>query len=588
MSRTLCSFSTLLACLAIASVPAIRADSTSPDVGRKVPNFQLRDTRGRTVSLADLREKKAVVVIFIGTECPISNGFLPRLAELHREFAPRGVQFLAVNSNALDTADEVVEHARKFAVPFPVLKDDDNRVADGFGARRTPQAFVLDRTNIIRYSGRIDDRFGMGYQRPRPTRNDLADAIGQLLDGKPITQPSTLVAGCLIGRKSRPRSDGSITYARDVSRIFQKNCQECHRPGQAGPMSLLTFDEVVGWSAMVREVVEERRMPPWDADPHYGTFANDRSLSDADRDMILAWLEHGTPRGDDKDMPPSREFSQGWTIGKPDVVFTMPKEFRVPAKMPRDGVPYQRFYVETRFTEDRWIERAEARPGAPEVVHHIVVYVVPPGQDFVPDDPRFQVLAGTAPGDMPVILPPGYAKKIPAGARLVFEMHYTPSGKAQPDRSSLGLVFAKKSPQFEVLTALIANPMFQIPPGANNYEVEATYRFKRPGVILALMPHMHLRGKNFRYEVLYPDGKVQTLLYVPRYNFNWQSVYRLLKPLPVPAGTRVRCIAHFDNSRANPSNPDPSKTVEWGDQTWEEMMIGWMDYALERDVRAGR
>jgi peroxiredoxin/mono/diheme cytochrome c family protein len=588
MSRTLCSFSAVLACLTIPSFSAMRADSTSRDVGRKVPNFQLRDARGHTVSLGDFRDKKAVVVIFIGTECPISNGFLPRLQELHREFAPRGVQFLAVNSNALDSADDVAEHARKFAIPFPVLKDEDNRVADDFAARRTPQAFVLDRSNIIRYSGRIDDRFGMGYQRPRPTRNDLADAIAQLLDGKPITQPSTLVAGCLIGRKSRPRSDGSITYARDVSRIFQKNCQECHRPGQAGPMSLLTFDDAVGWSAMIREVVEERRMPPWDADPHYGTFANDRSLSDADRATILAWLEQGTPRGDDQDLPPAREFSQGWTIGKPDAVFTMPKAFHVPAKMPPEGVPYQRFYVETGFSEDRWIERAEAKPGAPEVVHHIVVYVVPAGQDFVPDDPRFQVLAGTAPGDMPVILRPGYAKKVPAGARLVFEMHYTPSGKGQPDRSSLGLVFAKKPPQSEVLTAPIANPMFRIPPGAKNYEVEATFRFKRPGVILALMPHMHLRGKNFRYEAVYPDGKVQTLLYVPRYNFNWQSVYRLLKPLPVPAGTRVRCIAHFDNSPANPNNPDPAKAVEWGDQTWEEMMIGWMDYALERDARAGR
>lgn len=565
----------LLAAVARAETPVDRLD-------RKVPNFRLPDTNGRTVSLTDFRNSKAMVVIFVGTECPISNGLLPRLAEMSQQLQPRGVQFLAINSNYLDTAAEIAEHARKFAIPFPVLRDEDNRVADDFGARRTPQAFVLDAERVIRYEGRIDDQFGMGYQRPQARHHELSDAIAAVLDGRTVAQPKTAVAGCLIGRRTRPRSDGAVTYAREVARILQKNCQECHRPGQVGPMPLTSYDDAIGWSAMIREVVSERRMPPWYADPRYGQFANDRSLTDRERDTLLTWISQGTPRGDDRDLPPPREFVPGWTIGKPDVVLTMAKPFTVPAKMPAEGVPYQRFYVETGFQEDRWVERAEAKAGAPGVVHHIVVYIVPRGQDFIPDDPRFQVLAGTAPGDMPVILPPGYGKKISAGARLVFEMHYTPNGTAQADRSSLGLIFTRQPPQREVLTTPIVNALFSIPPGAADYEVRASAHFNHPAEIVALMPHMHLRGKNFRYELVDPDGNVRTLLSVPRYNFNWQSAYRLERPLAVSAGSRVRCIAHFDNSAANPSNPDPKRAVIWGDQTWDEMMIGWMDYAIER------
>jgi hypothetical protein len=259
---------------------------------------------------------------------------------------------------------------------------------------------------------------------------------------------------------------------------------------------------------------------------------------------------------------------------------------RIPAQAPKDGIPYKYFWIDPGFKEDRWIQGAEARPGAPEVVHHMLLFVAPRGEIFRPDAPG-SVICGMAPGDKPMMLPAGYAKKIPAGARLLLQMHYTPNGKEQIDQSSIGLVFAKAPPKHRVLTYPILNGWFMskwqwIPAGADNHPLEASHTFKQEVRLVNLMPHMHLRGKDFRYEAIYPDGKKETLLSVPRFNFNWQSVYRAEKPIPLPKGTKLRCIAHYDNSSKNPHNPDPTKRVFWGDQTWEEMLVGWVDYYEEQ------
>jgi hypothetical protein len=390
------------------------------------------------------------------------------------------------------------------------------------------------------------------------------------------------VAGCLLGRAAKPKTDATVTYARHVSRIMQNHCQECHRPGQVGPMALLTYDDASAWAAMIREVVTDGRMPPWHADPRHGKFANDRSLPKQEKESLLAWIDQGCPKGDEKDLPPPRTFTKGWTIGEPDAVFTMPAEFEVPAETPKFGVPYQYFSVQTNFAEDRWVAQAEARAGAPEVVHHIIVFIVPPGEGFNPNTPAMRVLCGTAPGDMPFKAPAGMGKKIPAGSRLVFQMHYTPSGRKQKDRSSVGIVFARGPVERQILTMPVGNRFFRIPPGDENHKVESWWSFREDGQILSFMPHLHLRGKDFLYEVTYPDGKQETLLSIPRYNFNWQSVYRLQTPLKVPKGTRLHCVAHYDNSAKNPNNPDPTRTVTWGDQTWEEMMIGWIDFVYDR------
>src|SRR5262249_41120199 len=494
------------------------------------------------------------------------------------------VQFLAINANRMDTAKRIADHAAKYRLNFPVLKDEGNKVADAIGARRTPEAFLLDGARKIRYQGRIDDQYGIATQRPKPTRRDLAVALDEILAGKMVSVPTTAVAGCKIARVRQVSPQGAVTFNKQVSRILQKNCQECHRPGQIGPMALLTYEDATAWAETIREVIHDGRMPPWHADPRYGKFRNDRRLADEDKKNLLAWLDGGTPRGSEADAPPPVKYSKGWAIGKPDVILTMPQEFEVPAKMPKFGIPYQHFYVDTNFTEDKWIVAAEAKAGAPEVVHHIIVFVVPPGERFIPRNPNFRLtptLCGLAPGDMPMRLAPGMAKRIPKGSRLVFQMHYTPNGKPAKDRSSVSLVFGKGPPNFNVQTQPIYEFRFRIPAGADNHKVESRFTFAEDGYVLHFMPHMHLRGKDFLYEAIYPDGKKETLLSVPRFNFNWQTIYLLEKPLKVPRGTVIHCVAHFDNSDKNANNPDPTKAVYWGDQTWEEMMIGWMDYAYE-------
>jgi peroxiredoxin/mono/diheme cytochrome c family protein len=559
------------------------AEKGPANLGRKVADFSLRNTQGQTVSLTDFNDKKAVVVVFTGTECVVNNAFMPRLAELSSHYSPRGVQFLAVNSNRQDTPARLAEHVKQYAIPFPVLKDTGNAVADEFGAQRTPEAFVIDGARTIRYRGRIDDQFGIGFRRAQPTQRDLALALDELLSGKPISKPATEVSGCLIARTIQPRPDGSVTYARHVSRILQKNCQECHRPGQVAPMSLLTYDDAVAWGETIREVIRDNRMPPWYADPRYGHFFNDRRLPSDERQALLAWLDSGMPKGDEKDLPSPREFAEGWTIGKPDVILTMPEEFTVPAQAPSGGVPYQYFHLKTDFKEDLWISRAEARAGAPSVVHHIILFIVPPGEKWDDgENPNVQLLVGTAPGEMPTLLKPGYAKRIPAGSELVFQMHYTANGTETKDRSQVGIILAKGKPKYNVHTLPVSNDQFEIPAGADNHLVESWMPVQESGQLLGFMPHMHLRGKDFLYEIVHPDGRKETLLSVPRYNFAWQSYYRLVEPLRLEKGMKLHCVAHFDNSAGNPNNPDSTEPVIWGDQTWEEMMIGWIDYVNEK------
>jgi peroxiredoxin len=567
--------------------PSVVSSSDEPVAieGPKAPDFRLQDPRDQDIiSLSALLEtNKAVVLVFLGVQCPLNNQFVPVLIELHQNYSHKGVAFVGVNSNSQDSRERVAAHARQYAIPFPVVKDPGNKVADQLGARRTPEAIVVDSAGVIRYQGRIDDQFGIGYARPgKPTRRDLALALDEILAGKVVSVPRTEAPGCYIGRVAEPKADGRITYAKQVSRILQKNCQECHRPGWIAPMSLLTFDDAVAWSDMIHEVVSQGRMPPWYADPRYGKFGNDRRLSPEEKKTLLDWIDHGMARGNDKDLPQPRCFPQGWSIGEPDLIVKMPTAYKVPAKASPDGIPYQYITVDPGITEDRWVQRAEIRPGAPAVVHHSVVFIQPKGKPFK-FNKEAVVLCGSGPGEMGLDLPDGLAKKVPAGSKFVFQMHYTPNGKAQSDQSAVALVFSKKPPKHRVITVPIYSMPFlcrmdHIPAGAENYKMESEHVFGHDSHLLHFMPHMHLRGKDFLFEAIYPDGKKEIQLSVPRYDFNWQSVYRLAEPLAMPKGTILHCVAHFDNSAKNPNNPDPNKDVYWGYQTWEEMFTGWIDY----------
>ncbi len=566
----------LIAVSLCASAGAADPRPAQSALGREIEGFSLQDYRGKAWSLADFKDSKGVAVVFLGTECPVAGQYAARLQVLAGKYAEAGIAFIAIDSNQQDSITELAHFARIHRLEIPLLKDAANKVADQFGAQRTPEAFLLDGERKVVFQGRIDDQFTYGIQRPKAEKSYLTGAIDQLLAGKPIEVPYAEPVGCHIGRVLTPQADSDVTYSEQIARILQDNCVKCHRPGEIGPFSLTSYDEVVGWAEMIREVVKEQRMPPWHANPQIGHFKNDSRLSDADKLAIYRWVDAGAPEGNKADLPPPRQFVEGWQIGQPDQVFYITEK---PYKVPATGeVRYQYFFVDPGFTEDKWIKAGECRPGNRAVVHHIIVGVVPPGGGGrgLGDGQFSDWLVATAPGARPMMLPDGLAKKVPAGSKLVFQMHYTPNGTAQEDRSSVGFVYADpKSVIKRVATDMAANPRFQIPPGAENHKVEATTGFGQDTLVLALFPHMHLRGKAFRYTAILPDGQREVLLDVPRYDFNWQNSYEFTEPKLMPKGSRMFCEAWFDNSEHNLANPDPTDTVRWGDQTWEEMMIGY-------------
>lgn len=364
-----------------------------------------------------------------------------------------------------------------------------------------------------------------------------------------------------------PKDGEQVTFSKHISRLIANNCQECHRPGAIGPFSLENYRQVRGWSKMIREVVDEGRMPPWFADAEQGHFANDARLTDDEKKMLFDWIDNGMPRGDAADMPAPLEWEEGWAIGKPDMIFEMPEEAVIPAT---GVVPYHYYTTETNFKEDVWVEAVESRPGNPKVLHHIIMFVQDPnaqggdGQYF---------LDSFAPGGRPFEMGNGLARRIAAGSKLVWQVHYTPTGKVERDRSQFGIRFHRGEVKRELRTLLAANTSFTIPPRHPNYAVEAEYTFPEAARVYSFTPHMHYRGKDAKFKLIFPDGNEKVTLNVPNYDFNWQLDYRLAEPIDVPAGTKMHVVAHFDNSEGNPYNPDPDQAVRWGEQTWEEMML---------------
>jgi peroxiredoxin/mono/diheme cytochrome c family protein len=549
-----------------------------------IADFTLLDAQGVRHTLSTHAAGKPVVIAFLGADCPLANRYATRLGDLAREYQPRGVAFLGIDSNQQDALARLAQMAKAHRLDFPLLKDPGNVVADQLGAARTPEVFVLDAGRVVRYRGRIDDQFGVGFARPRPTRRDLAEALDELLAGKPVSTPVTEAPGCRISRVRRGPGHGDVTYTRHVAAILNRRCVACHHDGAMAPFALTSYADAAAWAETIAEVVRDGRMPPWDASPQHGTFANDPSLTDAERQTLAAWVQSGVPEGDPKDLPQPPTLAVGWQIPKPDLVVTMPKPFNVPAK---GVVRYQYVTVDPGFTEDKWVQATEARAGNPSVVHHIVVFIHAPGTPSPAERGIGEIIAVGVPGMAALIHPPGVARLVPAGSKLVFQMHYTPNGVAQADQSRLGLVFADpRTVRKQVKSDMAVNFQFKIPPGAPDHALTANYRFGQDTVLFALFPHMHLRGKSFRMEAVYPDKRREVLLEVPRYRFDWQNQYVFKEPKLLPEGTVLHCEGHFDNSTANLSNPDPKRVVTFGEQTWDEMMVGYFDMALAaQDLR---
>ncbi len=556
----------------------------TPQVGQHVGDFTLADHRGKEHRLSEYRDQQVVVLAILGTECPLAKLYGPRLSAISEKYRSRGVAFIGINANAQDSLTEIGAYVRRHEIAFPVLKDIGNRVADQLQAIRTPEVFVLDHDRIVRYWGRIDDQFGVGYAREKPTTHELTDAIDSLLASRPVAQSSVESVGCYIGRVREVSSDSKVTYSRDVARVLQKHCVECHREGEIAPFTLTDYDEVSGWAETIVEVIQDGRMPPWHANPAHGSFANSRVMSDDEKQIIREWAEAGAPEGDPNDLPAEREYLTGWRLPRvPDQIIGMSSSpYVVP---PDETVEYQYFVVDPELQEDTWVSAAEVIPGNRAVVHHAIVFIRPPGQ--VRRD-GLGWLAAYVPGQATTSYDGGRAVFVPAGSKFVFQMHYTPIGTEQSDLTKVGLIFADPSQvQERAMTMVAIDREFEIPPHADNHRVTTWFdRFPKNAKLLALAPHMHLRGKSFRF-VLHDGDQEEVLLDVPAYDFNWQHAYTLQEPIELRDGMRIQCIAHFDNSENNLVNPDPDETVRWGDQTWQEMVVAYFGVSVPKDQVSG-
>ena len=534
-----------------------------------VKDFSLPSADGTTIRLLD-DQTEFQVVCFLGTECPLAKIYGPRLQEMADRFGKR-VRFVGVNSNVQDSMDDIKSYAEIHKIQFPIVKDYDRLVALNMKATRTPEVIVIDQDKKICYRGRIDDQYQPGIVRAKPTRRELYDALQQLTSNKTVSTPVTQPAGCLIAMPKKNVTDSpTVTYCAQVSRVLQKHCIECHRSGEIGPFALDDYDEVVGWADMMVEVIDQNRMPPWHASSEHGEFVNARQMPETDKQLIRDWVDQGAPFGDASALPKPIHFQSGWRLpSEPDAIIEMNQEgFKVPA----DGiVEYQYFVVDPKFTEDQWVSAAQVIPGNAAVVHHCIAFIRPPdGADFR----DFGVLAGYVPGQVGTELPAGYARRIPAGAKIVFQMHYTPTGKAEADRTKIGLVFAdKESVTHEVMALVGIEQNFEIPPNRDGYTVKGDLGWRpADGELLSMAPHMHLRGKSFRV-IAQRDSKDEVILDVPHYDFNWQHNYDLKSPIKLNSLKGVQFEATFDNSSDNPTNPEPNEYVTWGDQTWQEMAV---------------
>ena len=574
--------------LLLSALISLAAEADEPQTN-ELQLMELKSISGEVVSFADA---KLHVYCVLGTECPVSRFYAVRLDELAKQYAAQSVRFVGVHCNMHDSEADVQKFVKELGVSFPQVHDVQQILAKQFKATRVPEVFLVDARGKIRYSGRIDDQYAPGVKRSAASTNHLKNAIDCVLSGKELIQSQTEPVGCLItfAKPAATTLTSDITYCKTIAPLFNEHCVECHRAGEIGTFDITDYDEVRGWSEMIVEVVEQKRMPPWHADPQFGSFKNERHMPDGALKILKEWVKAGTPYGNKSDLPSQPKFVDGWRLAKePELVVAMrDKPYTIPAS---GSVDYQYFVVDPAITEDRWVSSAQIIPGNPAVVHHAIVFVRPPdGVDFS----GIGWLTAYVPGQRATIFPPGFARKIPAGSKFVFQMHYTPNGQEQTDASQIGLTFMEAGDvTHEVFTMVGIDQEFEIPPGEANHVVTSSVdRLPRDGLLLAVSPHMHLRGKAFELVAVAGRNSAaeyrSTVLKVPHYDFNWQHTYELSVPLRFSDLKSLELTTSFDNSNANPFNPAPQEYVVWGDQTWEEMSVAFLEVAkpLKRDAAA--
>lgn len=594
---------------------ATRADKPEDvdKLNKKIDPFTLSFADDKAWSLATLKDKKAVVIVFLSFDCPVSNSYAPTLAALYEKYHGKDVVFLGVNANDDVTPGDVAKQALEFKILFPVLKDNKFVATDALKAKLAPEVFVLDHNHFLRYRGRIDNSYSARLKRnTRTTDHDLDNALSDLLAGKDVRTPATKAVGCPIVRDRVAAKDGKVTYHRDVAPILQTHCQVCHRPGEVGPFSLMTYKQAVNWAQDIKDYTRERKMPPWKA-VEGGPFHNERKLTDKELATIAAWVDGGTPEGDPKDAPKPKSYTDGWQLGTPDLVLTMPEEMTIG---PAGKDVFRCVVLPTGLTEDKHVVAVEVRPGNNKIVHHSLNFFdttgtargmekkekervkKPDEQDHGPgyssamgigfQAPSGKIggVGGWAPGQRARFLPEGYGYTLPKGSDIVMQLHYHRNGKEEKDKTSIGLYFAKKPGIKPYKSGVIRGQFLVIPPDRDKFRVTGSIEALEDGTLHSVMHHMHMLGRKAAITMTPPDGKAQTLLKIDDWDYNWQETYWLTQPIAFKAGTKFAVEAIYDNSAKNPNNPfHPPTWVRFGDQTDNEMCFVFLGVTTENPGR---
>jgi len=566
---------------ALTEAPAVLKGS-EVGVGRRLPDLELTDLKQQSLKLSrDLKEAQGLIMAYFGATCPISGKLGPEIARIEKEAVKQGLKMLLVCPVAAETTDDIETFIKTHGLTSRVIHDQDQRLSLALSATTTTEVFLLDAARTLIYRGAINDQYGIGYSKPAPTKTYLRDAMKAMQRSQLPEITATTAPGCALDLKTEVAAvETKLSYHDQIQRILQARCVECHRADGVGPFSLETYDDVIENAAMIHKQVERGVMPPWFAaappkDEH-SPWLNDASLSPQDKNDLLTWLASDRAKGDPADAPRPLVFPKEWAMGQPDAIVQLPKPVSVKAE---GTMPYQFVTVPTEFEEDRWVRGYEILPTDASVVHHVIVQVHAKGAKIRNRGEGAEgYWAAYVPGNTHHLWPEHFAKKLPAGATVSFQIHYTPNGKQTQDQLRLGLHFADETPRYIVHTASVANPRLNIPAGASDHLETKEQAVPFDMHVMAYMAHMHLRGKAFKYEVTRPGQSPEILLNIPRYDFNWQLRYDYVQPRFIPKGSKVKISALFDNSPGNPANPDPTRNVRWGPQTEDEMMIGYVEY----------
>jgi peroxiredoxin/mono/diheme cytochrome c family protein len=583
-------------------------------IGKKIEQINATTLQGEPFSLTDLKDKPTLVFVFLSFDCPVSNSYVPLLNDMQKAYAAKGVQIVGVLASD-EPREALSKQAAEFKFAFPLLVDAKRQVVDTFKAEVYPEAFVLDRHRILRYRGRIDNAWAARLKKnQQTTSHDLKQAIDDVIAERPVREPVTAAIGCPISEPvvANPGANAKVTYHRDILPILQNHCQECHRPGQVGPFSLMTYKQAVNWASDIKEYTQSRQMPPWKA-VEGPAFDNDRRMPAADIAKIAEWVDAGCPEGDPNDAPPAKQFTSGWRLGEPDLVLTVQDEFQLG---PSGSDLFRCFVLPTGLKEDKFVIGLEVKPGNPRIVHHTLNffdtsgkgremekvaqakmkdddidrgpgYSAAMGVGFIARPGQFGALGGWAPGQIGRFLPKGYGYYLPKGSDLIIQTHYHRNGRLEKDRLQIGLYFAKNNEGMQRFqTVVVPGRFLFIPAGVPNHRVTGTMYIDNDAVVHNVLPHMHLLGKSVQVTMTEPDGKRTTLVKIDEWDYNWQETYSFREPLKVKAGTRFDIEAIYDNSSANPNNPfSPPRNVTVGEQTTNEMLFGFIGVTSETGQR---